>query len=44
MIDTSRIEVPPAVRVGFRHYRGEADHPGMLRVYAAAHEAEVSRR
>lgn len=40
MIDTSEIAAPPLAGLSFRHYRGEADHPGMLRVYTAAHEAD----
>lgn len=37
----TRIDVaaPPVPGLRFRHYRGEEDLPGMLRVYNAAHEA-----
>jgi mycothiol synthase len=31
---------PPIPGLTFRRYRGEADHPAMLRVYSAAHEAD----
>lgn len=31
---------PPVPGLSFRRYRGEVDHPAMLRVYAAAHEAD----
>lgn len=34
------IEAPSVPGIGFRHYRGEEDLPAMLRVYAAAHEAD----
>jgi mycothiol synthase len=40
---TPTVEGAAAPSIGglaVRHYRGEADHPGMLRVYAAAHEAD----
>ena len=40
MIYASEITMPPVAWLEFRPYRGEADHPGMLRVYAAAHEAD----
>jgi mycothiol synthase len=40
MIDTSEIAPPPVAGLGFRNYRGVVDHPGMLRVYTAAHEAD----
>ncbi len=40
MIDIIEIAGPPIPGLRFRHYRGEADHPGMLAVYAAAHEAD----
>ena len=31
-------DVPPVAGLRFRHYRGEDDHPGMLRVYMAVHD------
>jgi len=34
------IHGPPVDGLQFRHYRGEDDLPGMLRVYSAAHEAD----
>ncbi len=40
MIDAIRLEAPPIPGIAFRRYRGEADHPEMLRVYSAAHEAD----
>jgi mycothiol synthase len=33
------IDAPPVSGLRFRHFRGEDDLPGMLRVYGAAHEA-----
>ena len=38
--DTITLEAPPIRGLRFRHYRGEADLPAMLRVYVAAHEAD----
>jgi len=40
MTGTIELEAPPITGLGFRHYRGEADHPAMLTVYEAAHEAD----
>jgi len=37
---TITLEAPPIRGLRFRHYRGEADLPAMLRVYVAAHEAD----
>jgi mycothiol synthase len=37
---TSEIAQPPIAGLRFRHFRGEEDLPGMLRVYGAAHEAD----
>ena len=31
-------DAPPVPGLRFRHYRGEEDHPGMLRVYMAVHD------
>jgi ribosomal protein S18 acetylase RimI-like enzyme len=31
---------PPIPGLAFRHYRGPEDHPAMVRVYSAAHEAD----
>jgi len=31
-------DAPPVPGIRFRHYRGEEDHPGMLRVYMAVHD------
>ena len=39
MTDTIGLPTPAIPGLRFRHYRGEADLPGMLAVYAAAHEA-----
>jgi len=33
-------EAPPVPRLRFRRYRGAEDHPAMLRVWQAAHEAD----
>ena len=40
MIGLVEIAAPPIPGLGFRHYRGPEDHPAMLRVYSAAHEAD----
>jgi mycothiol synthase len=40
MIGLVEIAAPPVPGLGFRHYRGPEDHPAMLRVYSAAHEAD----
>jgi mycothiol synthase len=34
------LAAPPIPGLSFRRYRGTADHPAMLRVYSAAHEAD----
>jgi mycothiol synthase len=36
----SNPDAPPVPGLVFRHFRGNEDLPGMLRVYAAAHEAD----
>ncbi|MGH2383522.1 MAG: GNAT family N-acetyltransferase [Candidatus Limnocylindria bacterium] len=40
MIDVAPAEAWAVPGLRFRHYRGEADLPGMLHVYTAAHEAD----
>ena len=40
MIDALETEAPQVAGLSIRHYRGEVDHPGMVRVYAAAHVAD----
>ena len=40
MTDTIALEAPPVPGLSFRHYRGEADLPAMLRVYSAVQEAD----
>lgn len=41
MIGLLEIAAPPPIPgLAFRHYRGPEDHPAMLRVYSAAHEAD----
>ena len=40
MIDLALADAPAIPGLRFRHYRGEEDLPGMLRVYTAAHDAD----
>jgi mycothiol synthase len=40
MSDVIQVAGPAIPGLRFRHYRGEEDLPAMLRVYAAAHEAD----
>ena len=40
MIDARDLHAPPIPGLRFRQYAGPADHPAMLRVYGAAHEAD----
>ena len=38
MIEIALPDAPAVAGLRFRHYRGEEDHPGMLRVYMAVHD------